>query len=469
MIYVDDFKLSGPSENLEQGWKLLQEDITIEAPQPIGRFLGCIHEMGTFKLPTGKLATSVSYNMEGFLIQCCDKYSELAGGQVRFKKVATPFLIEDSKDGPAGTPAAKGPVVECPWCLHTFPPIVHKNINELDAHHAKTRSEPGKDSVPSATTNDVGKMGKHAACILMKCLYAARMARFDLLRAITHLACQITRWTSECDRKLYRLMCYIHSSLHLRMVGWVGDDGSLLQPHLFADADFAGCSATQRSTSGLHMSIRGPNSCFPISGQSKRQSCVSHSTPEAEIVAGDFALRLCGLPALDLWHTLLPHKPPILFHEDNQAMINVVSTGRNPTMRYLRRTHRVSVSWLYERFKGDDINLVYEISAKMAADIYTKAFTDGAKWDIVCNLINILDPKLLKDLNYVQTLLDNSPLKAGGPLLNVSRPRRAFPPRLDGMRIRVVTRSKLRKSPSSTELRTRSLTGKLGPIVLLWF
>ena len=163
------------------------------------------------------------------------------------------------------------------------------------------------------------------------------------------------------------------------------------------------------------MSIRGPNSCFPISGQSKRQSCASHSTPEAEIVAGDFALRLCGLPALNLWHTLLPHKPPILFHKDNQTMINVVSTGRNPTMRYLRRTHRVSVSWLYERFKDDDIELVYEMSAKMAADIYTKAFTDGAKWDVVCSLINILDPKLLKDMNYVQTLLDNSPSQSGGP------------------------------------------------------
>jgi hypothetical protein len=257
-------------------------------------------------------------------------------------------------------------------------------------------------------------MGKHAACILMKCLYAARMARFDLLRAITHLACQITRWTSECDRKLYRLICYIHSSLHIRLVGWIGDDGSLLQPHLFADTDFAGCAATQRSTSGLHMTVRGPNSCFPISGQSKRQSCVSHSTPEAEIVAGDFSLRMCGLPALDLWHTLLPHKPPIMFHEDNQAMINVVTTGKNPTMRYLRRTHRVSVSWLHERFKGDDITLVYEVSAKMAADIYTKAFTDGAKWDVVCGLINIVNPKLLTNKEYVQILMDNSPSEGGG-------------------------------------------------------
>ena len=131
-------------------------------------------------------------------------------------------------------------------------------------------------------------------------------------------------------------------------MGWVGDKLSDLQPHLFADADFAGCSDTQRSTSGLHCVIMGPTTNFPIQGISKRQGCVSHSTPEAEIVATSYALRMVGLPALQLWHTLLPHTPTILVHEDNQAMLRVVETGKNPTMRYLHRTHRVSVSWLHE-------------------------------------------------------------------------------------------------------------------------
>ena len=68
-----------------------------------------------------------------------------------------------------------------------------------------------------------GKLAEHAACILMKCLYGARMARFDLLHATTSLACQLTRWTPECDRKLHRLICYIHTSKHLRMIGYVGN------------------------------------------------------------------------------------------------------------------------------------------------------------------------------------------------------------------------------------------------------
>ena len=92
---------------------------------------------------------------------------------------------------------------------------------------------------------------------------------------------------------------------------------------------------------------------------------MSHSTPEAEIVAADLSLRHCGLPSFALWHTLLPHKPKLIFHEDSQAMIRVMETGRNPAMRYLSRTHRVSVAWLHETFSSEEIKLVYELFWKM--------------------------------------------------------------------------------------------------------
>ena len=224
-----------------------------------------------------------------------------------------------------------------------------------------------------------------------------RLCRFDLLRAVCHLATFVTKWTSECDRKLHRLcVCYINSSKHLRMVGWFGGDLCALQPHLFADADFAGCTATQRSTSGYHFAIRGPSTCFPITKVSRRQTCVSHSTPEAEIASADLALRHCGLPSFALWWTLLPQKPKLMFHEDNQTMIRVAEIGRNPTMRYFARTHRVSVAWLHETFSQQNTGLMYEASSRMCADIYRKAFTEATKWQAVCDLVNIVDPKRLQ-------------------------------------------------------------------------
>ena len=68
-----------------------------------------------------------------------------------------------------------------------------------------------------------------------------------------------------------------------------------------ADADFAGCSQTLRSTSGLHLAIRSPNTCFLISGQSKRQSCVSRSSrisglPTLPYVFADYLVMTYGKP-----------------------------------------------------------------------------------------------------------------------------------------------------------------------------
>ena len=122
-------------------------------------------------------------------------------------------------------------------------------------------------------------------------------------------------------------MGYIQNALHLKMIGWVGDSGKHVYPHFFADADFAGDVETQQCASGYYSVIRGPNTSFPFAAGSKRQSCVSQYTPEVELVAADYGLRTDGLPALSLWRVLSPHQPPLLVHEDNQAMIRVVATA----------------------------------------------------------------------------------------------------------------------------------------------
>ena len=121
------------------------------------------------------------------------------------------------------------------------------------------------------------------------------------------------------------------------------------------------------------MHIQGKRTRFPLAGGSKRQGCVSHSTPEAEIVAADVTLRTMGLPALSIWETLTDSFPKLLFHDDNQGMIGVARSGRNP-MRHLERTHGISITSLHENFSKEHFVLMYEIMAKMAADIHTKGF-----------------------------------------------------------------------------------------------
>ncbi len=68
----------------------------------------------------------------------------------------------------------------------------------------------------------------------------------------------------------------------------------------YSDADFAGDKKRQRSTSGVFLALYGAHTFFPLSAQSKKQTAVSHSTVEAEIIAADHAIRMAGLPALPL-------------------------------------------------------------------------------------------------------------------------------------------------------------------------
>ena len=76
-------------------------------------------------------------------------------------------------------------------------------------------------------------------------------------------------------------------------------------------------------------------------------------------------------------------------------MIRVIETGRNPTMRYLHRTHRISIATLHEIITGQvadtKIDCEYTASNEMAADIVTKGFTDKVKWVHAARSVGIVD------------------------------------------------------------------------------
>ena len=134
-------------------------------------------------------------------------------------------------------------------------------------------------------------------------MYAARMARPDLIRTISFLA-RLTKWSEEMDKRLHRLMSYIHHSYAYRIYAWAGTDigNGVLDVH--SDSGYAGCSETQRSTTGSIVFLRGSDMSVPISFISKRQRSVSRSTAEAEIVAMDTSLRVFTLPVLSIMEEL---------------------------------------------------------------------------------------------------------------------------------------------------------------------
>ena len=149
------------------------------------------------------------------------------------------------------------------------------------------------------------------------------------------------------------------------------------------------------------MCIFGSQTFVPISRMCKKQTSVSHSSTESEIISLDAILR----PALDLSDLIVSvlgkttqnhdrterpvvnkseacspphrihkrkpsprvindldnvdfipsnvkssHQEALLYvFEDNEALIKMIIKGRSPTMRHVSRTHRVALDWLFDR------------------------------------------------------------------------------------------------------------------------
>eukprot|EP00974_Lingulodinium_polyedra_P028104 2714276-Lingulodinium_polyedra.AAC.1 len=63
---------------------------------------------------------------------CVDTYKDIANVS-DLEVASTLFLPESAKDSMAGRPAGTGEVTECPWCSHTFSPVVHGNRRAFDS------------------------------------------------------------------------------------------------------------------------------------------------------------------------------------------------------------------------------------------------------------------------------------------------------------------------------------------------
>ena len=205
---------------------------------------------------------------------------------------------------------------------------------------------------------------------------------------------------------------------------------------LFQDSDFAGDLEDSQSTSGGKLCIFGSHTFVPISWMCKKQTAVSHSSTESEIISLDTGLRLDGLPALELWDLIVSvlgnvsrvsdrsgkpesddhkhHKSHnkidlmkdidvvpsnvqsarqealLYVFEDNEAVIKMIIKGRSPTMRHVSRTQRVALGWLFDRINLDSkIQVKYIDTKNQLADILTKGKFTRDEWNHLLTLFNI--------------------------------------------------------------------------------
>ena len=219
-------KLAGKTQNLDPMWKLLNNEVDLGEPTSFldHVYLGCtqrhcelrkdivdnyrtmfesrISAGRTEKLPFPQniRISSWSYDMEGHAKKCVERYCELANKTTQqLYKVSTPCI---------------------------------------DDHHFKEEE-----------MKSVGELSQVCSQIVLKCLYLALIGSPDILWSVNKLARSITKWTKACDKRLNRLISYIHHTCEYKQYCHVGNTAKQCRLGLFQDSDFAGDLEDSTSTS----------------------------------------------------------------------------------------------------------------------------------------------------------------------------------------------------------------------------
>ena len=81
-------------------------------------------------------------------------------------------------------------------CIDSYLNLTNKTESCLRKVDTPFLATPGGGDAPLESTGeeDKGVLSDVACAVLMKILYAARLARWDLLRAIGILASRVTKW-----------------------------------------------------------------------------------------------------------------------------------------------------------------------------------------------------------------------------------------------------------------------------------
>ena len=209
-------------------------------------------------------------------------------------------------------------------CVERFCELTNKSTRQLykvstpciDDHHFKEEE-----------MKSVGELSQVCSQILLKCLYLARIGRPDILWSVNKLARSITKWTKACDKRLNRLISYILHTCEYKQYCHVGNTATQCRLGLFQDSDFAGDLEDSKSTSGGTLCVLGSHTFVPISWMCKKQTAVSHSSTESEIISLDTGLRLDGLPALELWDLIVSVLGMFLVFQMDQGNLIMMFTN----------------------------------------------------------------------------------------------------------------------------------------------
>ena len=148
----------------------------------------------------------------------------------------------------------------------------------------------------------LGELSEVCSQIVLKSLYLARIGGPDISQQIGSCG-QSRNRLSHCDRRLERLISHIHHIHDYRQYCYVGNTAQHCRlcfktPALLVMLKIRNQPQEEPS---VYLDVR---TFVPVVWMCKKQTSVSHSSTESEIISLDAGLRMDGFLALDLCDTL---------------------------------------------------------------------------------------------------------------------------------------------------------------------
>ena len=391
---VDDIRLGGKKQNIDPMWKVLNKEVDLGEPTSFldHVYLGCTQRQCEISKNT----------VDNYRTMFESRISAGATENYHARKIFV-FL--------------RGPAI---W------KVMPRNVwNDIVSWQTRRLNNSAKYLLHASMTivskrkelKSVGELSKVSSQCYLKCLYLARIGRPDILWSVNKLARSITKWSKACDKRLNRLISYIHHTCEYKQYRYVGNTAKQCRLGLFQDSDFAGDLEGLKIYFGWYIVRFGNHIFVPISWMCKKQTSVSHSSTGNTTQNNDRTGRpvvnkseACSPP-----HTIhkrkqsqrvindldnvdfipsnvqsFPQEALLYVFEDNEAVIKMIIKGRSPTMRHVSRTHRVALDWLFDRINLDSkIQIKYIDTKHQLADILTKGNFTRDEWNHLLCLFNI--------------------------------------------------------------------------------
>ena len=186
-VYVDDIKLAGKKQNLDPMWKLLNKDVDLGDPTS---FLDHV-----YLVCTQRRCQISKDNVDNYRTMFESRISAVRTEKLPYRQ----NLRICSWSSDMESHAKKWVERYCELANKTTQQLYKVFSPCIDDHHFK------EEELKSA-----GELSKVCFQIVLKCFFLARIGRPDILWSVNKLTRSITKWTKACDKRLNRLISYIH-------------------------------------------------------------------------------------------------------------------------------------------------------------------------------------------------------------------------------------------------------------------